>query len=98
MGEAGACVEEVKKIVYFFKKQLNMEITSFTSDFNPERFRELPRKIQLQVLEYINYLLKDSKHQETENDKFKFDWEGGLSELREAHSSVELQHLASDLR
>lgn len=75
-----------------------MEITNFTSDFDPESFRDLPKKIQLQVLEYIEYLLKNSRQEEKKNDKLKFDWEGGLSDLGEAHSSVELQHLASDLR
>lgn len=30
--------------------------------------------------------------------RFKFDWEGGLSELKEKFTSVELQHKASEWR
>lgn len=37
----------------------------------------------------------------TETDKkckFKFDWEGGLSNLKEKYTSVELQHKALEWR
>lgn len=30
--------------------------------------------------------------------KFKFDWEGGLSNLKEKYTSVELQHKALECR
>ncbi len=33
-----------------------------------------------------------------EMKKFKFDWEGGLSEVKEKFTSVELQHKASEWR
>ncbi len=35
---------------------------------------------------------------EIEAKKFKFDWEGGLSEIQEKFTSVELQHRALEWR
>jgi hypothetical protein len=41
----------------------------------------------------IRYLSKES-----ESKKFKFEWEGGLSEIRKKFTSVELQHKALEWR
>jgi len=53
------------------------------------RVRELPEGLRRRVLDYIEFLLK-RYGREGRVDRFKFDWEGGLSELREKFTSVEL--------
>lgn len=47
------------------------------------KIRELPEDLKKDVLDYIEFLLKKYKSEETKMKKFKFDWEGGLSKLRE---------------
>ena len=70
-----------------------MEITSFISDFE-----NLPKQIQEQVLDYIEFLMKKYKKKEKRDQKFKFDWEDGLFDLKKDFTSVELQHKANELR
>ena len=62
------------------------------------KIRELPEDLRREVLDYIEFLLKKYKSGEIEARKFKFDWEGGLSEIREKFTSVELQHKALEWR
>lgn len=62
------------------------------------KIRELPADLKREVLDYIEFLLKKYKGEENWAKKFKFDWEGGLSEIREEFSSVELQHRALEWR
>ena len=62
------------------------------------KIRELPDDLRREVLNYVEFLLTKYKSKETPAKKFKFDWEGGLSELREKFTSVELQHKASEWR
>ena len=59
------------------------------------KMRELPENLRREVLDYIEFLLKKYRDKEIKKKNFKFDWEGGLSELREKFTSVELQHRAS---
>ncbi len=70
-----------------------MEIHSFISDFE-----DVPKNIQEQVFDYFEYLMTKYKNKEKQKKKFSFDWEGGLSELKNEYTSVELQHHANDLR
>lgn len=70
-----------------------MEITSFISNFE-----NLPKQIQEQVLDYIEFLITKYKKKEKKEKKFKFDWENGLSDLKKDYTSVELQHRANKLR
>jgi len=60
-----------------------------------DKLEELPSDVQKEVLDYIDYLLQKHKKY-TSTKKFKFDWEGGLSELKEKYTSVELQHKAME--
>ncbi len=62
-----------------------------------ERLEELPEDLRKEVLDYIDFLLHKYK-KKTKKRKFKFDWEGGLSELKEKYTSVELQHKALEWR
>ena len=58
------------------------------------KIRELSEDLKKEVLDYIEFLLKKYKNKRVKAKRFKFDWEGGLSELREKFTSVELQHRA----
>jgi len=58
------------------------------------KIRELSEDLRREVLDYIEFLLRKYKSVEIKAGKFKFDWEGGLSEIRDKFSSVELQHKA----
>lgn len=72
-----------------------MELSSFIAGFE-----DLPRHVREHVKEYIEFLLDKYKKKEDrnqENDSFTFDWENGLSDLKNT-SSVELQHKANQLR
>jgi hypothetical protein len=62
------------------------------------KIRELPKDLRREVLDYMEFLLRKYKRKETVAKKFKFDWEGGLSEIREKFTSVELQHKALEWR
>ncbi len=66
------------------------------------RIKKLPDHLIPEVVDYIEFLTnkygeKASDKQEKQN-KFKFDWEGGLSELKDQYTAVELQHKASEWR
>ena len=58
------------------------------------KFQELPEDLKLKVLEYIESLLNIHKKKKRNIKKFRFDWEGGLSEIGDQFTSVELQHQA----
>ena len=62
------------------------------------KMRELPDDLRREVLDYIEFLIRKYKGAETRSRKFKFDWEGGLSELRDKFTSVELQHKTLEAR
>jgi len=63
-----------------------------------KKIQDLPENLRREVLDYIEFLLKKYKSKEIKTTGFKFDWEGGLSEIREKFTSVELQHRALELR
>jgi hypothetical protein len=58
------------------------------------KVQKLPEDLKKEVLDYIDFLL--SRGHENARKRFRFDWEGGLSEIKE--SSVELQHRALEWR
>ena len=60
------------------------------------KMRELPEDLKKEILDYMEFLLRKYKGKETGAKKFKFDWEGALSE--EKFTSVELQHKALEWR
>ncbi len=60
--------------------------------------RELPDHLKKQVLDFIEFLSEKYKGHMQEQRKFKFDWEGGLSKLKNKTTSVELQHKALEWR
>ena len=68
-------------------------------DIIKERIKELPDDMKREVLDYIEFLWhKHHSMKTSKKGKFRFDWEGGLSELKDQYSSVELQHKALEWR
>ena len=66
-----------------------------------DRIKELPVDLQKEVLDFIEFLLRKrniKNKDEIPNNDFNFDWAGGLSELAECYTSVELQHKAMEWR
>jgi len=61
------------------------------------KLNELPENLKKEVLDFIEFLLQKHK-KKMKKKRFKFDWEGGLSELKQKYSSVELQHKALEWR
>ena len=57
--------------------------------------KKLPDHLIPEVLDYIEFLQSKYGSKETgeSENKFTFDWEGGLSTLRDQYTSVELQRL-----
>ncbi|WP_456477927.1 DUF2281 domain-containing protein [Geoglobus ahangari] len=62
------------------------------------KIRELPENLRREVLDYIEFLIKKYRIREDKSKKFRFDWEGGLAEMRDKFTSVELQHKALEWR
>ena len=62
-----------------------------------KKFAELPLDIKIEVIYFIELLEKEKKRKEKKR-KLKFDWVGGLKELRDKYTSVELQHKINEWR
>ncbi|MGR3293584.1 MAG: DUF2281 domain-containing protein, partial [Candidatus Scalindua sp.] len=61
------------------------------------KMKELPTDLKKEVLDYIEFL-QQKYNKRKYKEKFRFDWEGGLSELKDRFTSVELQHKAREWR
>jgi len=62
------------------------------------KIQELPEDLRRELLDYMEFLLSKCRKEKEKAKKFKFDWEGGLLEIREKFTSVELQHRALEWR
>jgi len=62
------------------------------------RMRNLPEDLRREVLDYVEFPLSKYQSRKTTQKRFKFDWEGGLADVKEKFSSVELQHKALEWR
>ena len=76
----------------FEKRYKKMQLEKIESKIN-----NLPPKLQKQVIDFIDFLSNKYRIQEKKY-KFKFDWEGSLSELGKKYTSVDLQHKVSEWR
>lgn len=56
------------------------------------KIKNLPDSIIPEINDYIEFLLSKYGGNKRDKNKFKFDWEGGLSKLKGKYTSVELQH------
>jgi len=62
------------------------------------KMQELPPELKKELLDYLDFLMQKYKHSEKKTKKFKFDWEGGLSHLKNEFTSVELAHKSLEWR
>lgn len=62
-----------------------------------EKFESLPYYLKKEVLDYIEFLTKRHKIR-SKREPFSFSWEGGLKDIKEHFSSVELQHKVREYR
>ncbi len=61
-----------------------------------EKVQQLSPQNQAEVIDFVDFLL--SKEKTKERRKMKLDWAGGLKDLREQYTSIELQQQANLLR
>jgi hypothetical protein len=62
------------------------------------RLRNLPDHLRREVIDFIEFLAMKYKRDDQRSSMFKFDWENGLSELKNKFDSVGLQHAAQEWR
>jgi hypothetical protein len=62
------------------------------------KLQKLPEDLRREVLDYMEFLLKKYAGAKSKAKKFRFDWEGELSEMRGEFTSVELQHRTLEWR
>ena len=64
------------------------------------KYETLPAAAQKQVATFIEFLSQTSvpKQARPARRRFKFDWAGGLAELKKQFTAVELQHHLNKLR
>lgn len=62
------------------------------------KIRKLPKHLIPEIEDYIDFLLDRYTDTKINKKKFLFDWEGGLADLKEKFSSVELQHKVTEWR
>lgn len=61
-----------------------------------EKLEALPEPLQKEVEDFVDFLL--SKRAATQPKGFSFSWAGGLRDLKEETTAVDLQHQASEWR
>jgi hypothetical protein len=64
------------------------------------KYETLPPVAQKQVETFIEFLSKTTpaKSGRSAKRRFKFDWAGGLADLKDKFTAVELQHHLNELR
>jgi hypothetical protein len=62
------------------------------------KMQELPPELKRELLDYLDFLMQKYKSSEKKAKKFRFDWEGGLSHLKNEFTSVELAHKSLEWR
>jgi hypothetical protein len=68
-----------------------------TSRIISKKIQELPAELENELLDYIEFLIR--KYGSGKSDKaFSFNWENGLSILKDQFTSVDLQHKAMEWR
>ena len=74
-----------------------MEFDMKTHDIEA-KIEKLPDHLIPEINDFIDFLLFKHGDKKTGKAKFKFDWEGGLSNLKNEFTSVELQHKSLEWR
>jgi len=64
------------------------------------KIESLPEESRKQLLAFLNFLAEQSGQltPSTKSPGFKFNWAGGMADLRKEFTAVELQHQANEWR
>ncbi len=62
------------------------------------KINKLPSHLIPQINDFIDFLLSKYEEKAVEQGNFQFDWEGGLADLKDEFTSVELEHKAMEWR
>jgi hypothetical protein len=62
------------------------------------KMQALPDSLKQEALDFIDFLLSKKLRKKANKEKFKFDWEGGLADIGNEMSSVELSHRSMEWR
>ncbi|MFH0947908.1 MAG: DUF2281 domain-containing protein [Elusimicrobiota bacterium] len=62
------------------------------------KLQKLPVVFRREVLDYLEFLTSKYQSKKVTHRKFKFNWEGGLADIKERFTSVELQHKVLEWR
>lgn len=60
--------------------------------------KELPEYLRKQVLDFMEFISKKHKIRDEEINSFSFEWEDGLSDIKNRFTSVDLQHKSLEWR
>lgn len=80
-----------------FHNEPNRKVNMSTLQIE-QKIRQLPGYLLPQIMDYVDFLLNKHGQLKQQTKAFAFDWEGGLANLSDQFSSVELQHQAMDWR
>lgn len=61
------------------------------------KIQSLPDDLKNEVIDFIDFLIMKRKNKKYAGG-FNFEWEGGLSDIKDQYSSVNLQHQATKWR
>jgi len=63
-----------------------------------QKIKQLPGYLLPEIMDYVDFLLSKHGKSNRQTRTFTFSWEGGLADLSEQFTAVELQHKALDWR
>ena len=63
-----------------------------------KKIKQVPPHLVPEIMDYIDFLINKYGTSPKKKKPFKFNWQGGLSEISKKYTSVELQHKAMDFR
>ena len=63
-----------------------------------KKIKQVPPHLVPEIMDYIDFLINKYGKSSKKKKPFKFNWQGGLSEISKKYTSVELQHKAMDFR
>ena len=63
-----------------------------------KKMKRVPPHLLPEIMDYIDFLLTKYGAASDKETPFDFSWEGGLSDISEEYTSVELQHKALEWR
>lgn len=63
-----------------------------------QKIKQLPSYLLPEIMDFVDFLLYKHGQSVQQTKTFTFDWEGGLANLSNQSSAVELQHKALEWR